>query len=188
VCTFHQVSRLIQRVVCRSVRLRLNRSVRNKLLQAVAVFWKRGWLTESAADKAAFLSNIQVLLTSTGSAAVNQKLMGIHLASELLGQFCHDRSTTISMPLEFHRACREAFKVRVSAMLLPRYTLPRTGTRTREDAHGCTIVAIANHDDHWMTLQRLLSPLLFLPASLRRMDSGSFGHWAIRLSKPKRQH
>lgn len=88
---------------------RLHHSVRNKLLQVVAVFWKRGWLEETAEAKLGFLKQIQSLLQSSGGT----QLMGIHLVSELLQQFSATKSATISMPLQFHRSCREAFKVRL---------------------------------------------------------------------------
>jgi hypothetical protein len=97
--------------------LRLSRAVRNIIVQAVCVAWKRGWLSIPRSDQEMLLRNLAELLGLNPGGAVDSsrpshhELVGVQLCLQLVQQFSSDKASAVGMTVEFHRSCSENFQV-----------------------------------------------------------------------------
>jgi hypothetical protein len=91
-------------------------AVRNKVLQAHAILWKRGWLETKREDQAAFLSKVEQQLNhslnSAGGSAAGYSVSVVLLQTlvALLQEFSSSKSSSVGLTLEWHLQSAEEFQ------------------------------------------------------------------------------
>ena len=113
--------------------------VRNKVLQAHAILWKRGWLEMTQADADEFLGRVEQSLSSSADNATSVTL--VQTLTSLVQEFSSAKSSSVGLTLEWHRKSAEAFQARGLQRIM-RIALAYISTLLKSFDHGASIVPV----------------------------------------------